>query len=218
MLMLTRPDFDFGGRSMSRVTVIPETPYGPLLPEHVELLTQSAITPDVAKARGYRSVTTRAELERLGFTPVQRRTPGLLVPIWNVEGKIATYQLRPDIPRIRDGKPVKYETRAGSRMAIDVPPGARPWLGNPSRPLFITEGVRKADAAVSKGLCCVALLGVWNWRGRNKFGGKTALPDWESIALNEREIFIAFDSDVMVKPEVHAALVRLKAFLESRGA
>jgi hypothetical protein len=45
-----------------------------------------------------------------------------------------------------------------------------------------------------------------------------ALPDWESIALNNREVFIVFDSDVMQKRAVHAALARLKAFLESRGA
>src|SRR5207253_2846962 len=33
-----------------------------------------------------------------------------------------------------------------------------------------------------------------------------------------REVVIGFDSDVMVKPQVHAALVRLAAFLKSRGA
>jgi hypothetical protein len=102
-------------------------------------------------------------------------------------------------------------------MVLDVPPLARKWLGDPKKPLFITEGARKADAAVSKGMCCIALLGVWNWRGRNEFGGKTALADWDSIALNKRDVYIVFDSDVMVKPGVYAALVRLKAFLESRN-
>jgi putative DNA primase/helicase len=60
------------------------------------------------------------------------------------------------------------------------------------------------------------LLGVWNWRGTNEHGGKVALPDWESIALNDRVVYIAFDSDVMTKPPVAQALERLKAFLESR--
>ena len=46
---------------------------------------------------------------------------------------------------------------AGPGGKLDVPPGALPLLGDPSRPLIITEGVRKADAAVSAGLCCVAL-------------------------------------------------------------
>ena len=78
-------------------------------------------------------------------------------------------------------------------------------------------GVKKGDALVSRGLCAVAVIGVWNWRGTNDKGGKTVLPDWEHIALNTRQIYIVFDSDVMLKPEVHAALVRLKAFLEARG-
>ena len=33
-----------------------------------------------------------------------------------------------------------------------------------------------------------------------------------------RTVNIVFDSDVMTKEKVHAALVRLKGFLESRGA
>ena len=197
---------------------VPETQYGPLLPQHLALLKASAISPRVAKARKYRSVTNQAELERLGFAPAQQLVPALLIPVWSVAGEIATHQIRPDSPRIREGKPVKYETPAGSRMLLDVPPMARQWLGDPKRPLFITEGARKADAAVSKDLCCIALLGVWAWRGRNPAGGKVALPDWESIALNKREVFIVFDSDVMQKRAVYAALARLKAFLESRGA
>src|SRR5262249_32648583 len=39
-----------------------------------------------------------------------------------------------------------------------------------------------------------------------------------SIALNGRQVFIVFDSDAMQKPEVHQALKRLNAFLESRQA
>src|SRR5215467_12780213 len=104
-----------------------------------------------------------------------------------------------------EAKTVKYETPSGARMVVDVPPSVRQWLGDPKRPLFITEGARKADAAVSQDLCCVALLGVWNWRGSNEHGGKVALPDWESVALNDREIYICFDSDVMTKPAVHQA-------------
>jgi Domain of unknown function (DUF3854) len=85
-------------------------------------------------------------------------------------------------------------------------------------PLFVTEGIKKGDALVSRGLCAVALLGVWNWRGTNAKGGKIALPEWEDIALNGRKVYIVFDSDVMTKPGVQKALSRLKAFLESRDA
>jgi putative DNA primase/helicase len=188
-----------------------------LAPQHAALLERSAITPEVVAARGYRTVTIATELRRLGFSGAQARVPALLVPVWTVHGEIGLYQNRPDSPRVRDGKPLKYETPCGARMVLDVPPAAHAALGNPKLPLFVTEGVRKADAAVSVGLCCVALLGVWNWRGSNAHGGKVALPDWESVALNGRAVYIVFDSDIAEKRAVRAALIRLKAFLESRG-
>ncbi len=197
--------------------------YGPeLLPPHADLLAASAIVPEVARARGYRSMpnTKKAkdELLRLGFARWQCRVPALLIPVHGVTGRVVTYQLRPDRPREKDGKKLKYETPAGARMVLDVPPAARAFLGDPGRPLLVTEGARKADAAVSREVCCVALLGVWNFRGTNEHGGKLALADWESVALNGRPVYIVFDSDVMQKSQVQEALVRLKRFLESRSA
>jgi hypothetical protein len=182
------------------------------------MLKHSAITPEVIERRDYRSITKKCDMQALGFRSNQIHGPSLVIPVYNVQGEIATYQLRPDQPRMRDGKPVKYETPTGSRMALDVNPLIRQHINNPQIPLFIAEGIKKADAAVSIGLCCLGLLGVWNWRGKNDHGGLTALSDWDSIALKGRKTFIVFDSDVMTKPEVHKALVRLKAFLESRGA
>ncbi len=179
---------------------------------------ESGINPEVVAARGYRTMTIKAELERLGFSRNQCNVPTLLIPIYGPAGDVRLYQTRPDTPRINKGKPVKYETPYGSTMALDVPPAARDKLGDPSTPLFITEGIKKGDALVTHNLCAVALVGVWSWRGKNQQGGKTALPEWESIALNSRRVYIVFDSDVMLKTGVHAALVRLKSFLGHRGA
>lgn len=196
----------------------PEVELGQVLnPDHRGmLLLESGISQDVVKARGYKSVETKANLRRLGFSDVQCNVPGLLVPIHSPSGGVSSYQFRANQPRIKDGKPIKYETPRGSRMVLDVHPFAREKLGDPSVPLFITEGVKKGDALISRGLCAVALLGVWNWRGTNEHGGKTVLPEWEHAALNGRQVFIVFDSDVMLKPPVHAALARLKAFLEAK--
>jgi hypothetical protein len=164
-------------------------------------------------------VETKADLERLGFGRAQRIVPTLLVPVYDETGTVALHQHRPDEPRRNgEGKPIKYETPAGARMVVDVPPRVRPQLGDPAVPLWITEGVRKADAAVSAGLACVALLGVWNWRGANTADGKTALAVWESVALKDRQVYVAFDSDVMLKDAVRKALVRLGALLTRRGA
>ena len=182
------------------------------------LLDESGIARDVAEARGYRTIEKKVELKTLGFAERQCNPPGLLIPIYSPTGEIVNYQFRPDQPRIgKDGKPVKYETPSGSRMVLDVHPFAREKLGNPSVPLFITEGLKKGDALVSRGLCAVTLLGVWYWRGTNEHGGKVALSEWDYVALNNgRRVYIVFDSDVMLKPGVHEALRRVKALLESR--
>lgn len=186
---------------------------------HRDMLIGSAIHTDVAAARGYRTITTKADLARLGFAGSQRMTPTLLVPLWDAHRQPSLYHHRPDSPRIgKTGKSVKYEFPAGARMIVDVHPFIRNEIRNPNIPLFITEGAKKADAAISAGLCCVGLIGVWNFRGTNEFEGKTALTCWESIALNGRDVYICYDSDVMLKRSVHDALSRLGGFLEHRGA
>jgi hypothetical protein len=183
------------------------------------LFEESSIGARVAVKRGYRTVTSKAELERLGFGRSQRNVPALLMPIYSPTGEIVLYQSRPNEPRIgKRGKPIKYETPTGASMALDVHPFCRESLADPGAPLFVTEGIKKGDALVSRGLCALALIGVWNWRGTNEHGGKTALAEWESVALNGRKVYLVFDSDVMEKREVYAALSRLKAFLERRGA
>ncbi len=191
-----------------------------LLPQHAALLCASGIGEAVARERGYESVTRPVDLGRRGFKEAQKIVPALLLPVWGVGGAIVNYQSGPDQPRIGPkGKPIKYETPARSQMALDVPPRARRFIGDPTTPLHITEGIRKADAAVSHGIdCCLSLLGVYNWRGSNDDGGKVALPDWESVALNGRETYIVFDSDVMTNPRVYGALARFRGFLGHRGA
>jgi hypothetical protein len=187
-------------------------------PEHRRQLEESGIDEKVALERGYKSVTVKAELRGYGFSDAQCRVPALLVPIYGVGGEIVTYQARPNTPRVVNGKALKYETPKGSNLAIDVPRRVRDSLHDPNVPLWITEGSKKADSGASRDLCIVALLGVWGWRGRNAAGGLTALADWERIALKGRKVYLAFDSDVIEKKEVHGALMRLRAFLEQRGA
>jgi Protein of unknown function (DUF3631)/Domain of unknown function (DUF3854) len=190
-----------------------------ILPQHQALLAASAIDPDVARARGYVSVDTRKQLQRYakGFgskCPI----PGLLIPLRRADGSIWGYQYRPDAPRVMNGKPRKYETPYQQPGGIDIPVAINGKLADPSEPLFVTEGSRKADAAVSAGLCCVSLLGVWSWRGTNPVGGKVALPDWHDVALNGRRVILAFDSDVASKRAVAKALAELANYLTSKGA
>jgi hypothetical protein len=198
---------------------------------HLRMLREeSAIAEEVIQARGYRTVADGSELRALGFDLAQCR-PGLLLPLWTPDGQNPVCVLRPDAPRSFDEKEkprlpdgtypqrvLKYEYPKGEKMRLDCPPACRPQISDPAVPLWITEGQKKADALASHGFCALALLGVWNWRGRNDLGGLTALADWDSIALNGREVRIAFDSDVMTNPQIKLALRRLTAFLHNRGA
>ena len=189
-----------------------------LLPHHQALLDASAISKEVADARGYWSASKPAELNGR-FTGVQKRAPALVIPVFNTAGKEAFCQLRPDSPREKDGKPLKYETPAKARMVLDVPPSTLPHLGDPNVTLWRpTEGIRKADALASVGLRSIALLGVWNWRGKNEHGGLSALPDWHDVALNGRKVVLCFDSDAFQNPDVHHAVEELGRWLETRDA
>jgi hypothetical protein len=185
-----------------------------IFPPHAALLEASAISPEVARARGYVSVDTRTRLESAGFAKSQRTVPGLLIPLHGTDGTVRLHQYRPDNPRIgADGKPRKYETPFRATLCLDVPPGALAALTDPDVPLWATEGARKADAAVSAGLCCIALLGVDGWQSKG-----VALPDWKDVRLKDRQVLVCFDSDVMTKPSVAGALARFTAWLDYRGA
>ncbi len=148
---------------------------------HLAALRQgSGIADGVIDARGYRTVTTAAELAALGFSREQCRAPGLLLPLHTTDGGLGPYVYRPDSARVWEDKGrgrlpdgtyrqrlIKYELPKGAGVRVDCPPGCRPQLGDPRVPLWVTEGQKKADALASRGLCAIALLGVWDFKGRN---------------------------------------------------
>lgn len=190
-----------------------------LAQHHLELLMASAISSEVIAERGYFTATKRTQLADLGFPRAQQIVPALVIPIRDSLGEIVTYQIRADQPRIgENGRPVKYETPAKTPPALDVPAGAQDALGSIHAPLWITEGARKADAGVSAGLCCVSVPGVWSWVKRLNADARQVLPDLQRVKLDERKVVIGFDSDVMSKPQVHAALSALGEYLRSQGA
>lgn len=189
-----------------------------LHPNHAAKLAASAVLAAAQTARGYRSVTSKQELGRLGFAPAQRLTPALLIPLWDARGEAAGYLIRPDAPRVVNGSPLKYEMPKGARGVLDVAPLTRGLVSDPAVPLWVTEGPIKGDALASRGVPVVAVNGVWGWRGRNAQGGSSALADWESVPLKGRSVVIAFDSDVVEKPLVRQAAQRLSDFLSGRGA
>lgn len=187
-----------------------------LAPHHLESLRNGSGIPDaLIEARGYRTVTTKAELLKLGFGERQAQVPGLLIPLWWA-GQVVGHQFRPDEPRLDPkrpgtGKTIKYETPRGSGLILDCPPSMQEWVADIKTPLWITEGAKKADASAGQNLCCINLMGVWNWKSGS------ILPQWHDVPLKGRRVFIAYDSDMMSNPHVRHAAGELGRWLESRG-
>ncbi|NQW15961.1 MAG: DUF3854 domain-containing protein [Chloroflexi bacterium] len=185
--------------------------------QHLAHLSASGIANDVIAERGYFSVDSREDLKRFGFSR-QDIESGLVIRGHKINGDTFNV-LRPDSPPLgHNGKPQKYLMTSGHKMALDVHPRVRSVLDDPSIPLVITEGQKKADAALSIGLMTICLHGVYGWRGTNSKGGKTVLADFEEIAFNGRRIYLAFDSDFRTNESVLKALKRFGAFMEGRGA
>src|SRR5215217_5482497 len=174
-----------------------QTPDYRLSSEHSSmLLVESGISPEVVRERGYKTARRRSQLRRL-FPEWQRRAPSLFILVYSPDEVTESAQIRPVTPRKgKNGKVQKYENASGSQCILDVHPRNRDALADTARPLFVVEGVKKGDALTSRGEVAISIVGVWSWTR----GGKP-LPCWEHVALEGRVVYVAFDSDVLLKPE-----------------
>ncbi len=190
-----------------------------LLPHHEKLIADSAITDEVALARGYRSATTKAELGRLGFGPRSNYRPACSSPSGTSSARSPFTSSGRTSRGSRTQARSSTRRRGGAHLTLDVPPSVLPILANPGRPA--RHHRRDPESRLGRprvDLPCIDVLGVYGWRGRNDLGGLTALTDWEAVALNGRTIYLIFDSDVMVKRQVHDALRRFRQWLRAKKA
>ena len=75
-----------------------------LTQQHYEMLKASAISDEVIKERGYKTITNAKDLQSLGFSSSQERVPGLLLPLHSTDGQTPLYVYRPDSPRVIEDK------------------------------------------------------------------------------------------------------------------
>lgn len=189
---------------------------------HRTELAASVIPEAVALARGYRTLYgTEDDLRILKDARIPRWAwrddsafPGLWIPLHRVSGEEISSQFKPAVPQLRnptDRAPQKYASPVGA-LHLDVPPAVSEQVRDTARPLWITEGVKKADCLAGMGLAAVTLTGVFNWR--NKQG---TIGDWEDVPLRGRTVVVCFDSDAAVNRNVMMAMRRLGRWLESKG-
>jgi hypothetical protein len=193
-----------------------------LTAHHQRELAASAIDPAVMAERHYQSLERPTVsgnqnplplLKSWGFpswaTKENTNYPGLLIPVYRATGERISCQWKPrKPPRNRDGKEIKYVSPKGGASRLDVHPRNTSRIADPTVPLWITEGIKKADALTSAGCCVVALQGVFNWR--SIYG---TLGDWEDVPLRGREVVVCFDADAITNPNVARAMQRLGNWL-----
>ncbi len=174
----------------------------------------SAIRTEVINAREYFTLIDKRDLPRIMHRQANGKVPCLVVPLHSVDGKTITYQIRPhNTSSVIPVKVPKYLMPNGARLIVDCNPIALSSVLDKSTELWITEGAKKADSAISHGLACVSISGVDCWQQ-----GKVPLQDWYQIPLKDRKVILAFDSDSATNPHVYFALLRCSKFLQSRGA
>ncbi|MGP0129558.1 MAG: plasmid replication protein, CyRepA1 family [cyanobacterium endosymbiont of Rhopalodia musculus] len=98
-------------------------------------------------------------------------------------------------------------------------------INNPSIPLCITEGAKKAGALLTAGYPAIALPGINNGyrtprdKLGNRIGKSRLIPQLEKLAISGRKIYIAFDQDS--KPstikEVNSAIRKLGSLFTRAG-
>lgn len=193
-----------------------------LMPGHVRELEESCITDPVRDARRYETLygtdEDRARLRELRVPRWAWRDelafPALLLPMYRVTGEEIGVQFKPAVPQeAPGGKPQKYASQTGVPNRLDVPPAVADAVRDPSTPLWVTEGIKKADCLASHGKAVITLTGVFNWR--SKLG---TLGDWEDIPLQGRTVVVCFDSDTREKRTVMLAMQRFGRWLESKQA
>jgi hypothetical protein len=189
-----------------------------LLPQHADFLRKAGVTDAVQRARGYRSVTEPADLASFKFGTQQQRAPTLVIPVLNAKGAAVSHQIRPDRPRHVDDVPLEYEVPEKSHLSIDFPWATVAVIPDAAVPLYITNGIVAADVAVSQGLVCIALLGDWCWSRKDENKKRQPLPDWDSITLAGRRVFLLFDPAFVASVDVYRRLLGLADYLEAKGA
>ena len=130
-------------------------------------------------------------------------------------------QFKPQTPiqlSPEDEKPAKYLTRKRGYDAIALQhPDKDYWqrvIDDPSMPIALEEGTKKAGMLMTLDFVALALCGVW--MGLKK-GGKELVNNLALLVVQGRPITIVFDADLAVKSGVQQALKALATVLKKKG-
>ena len=195
---------------------------------HWEEFLSSAIKPSIIE-KNFRTIHDSREVDRVLNRNSKRKWKHSddLVPCWEVTGldplsweRIEDgVQVKPDNPPSgEDGKVQKYIGATGYDTAplfleTDDPEYWAKVLKDVAIPLFITEGAKKAAAALSILLACLSIPGVSTCRKLGRLHRHL-----EVFCKFGRTVYLCFDNDVMTKYQVQQALLKMSIDISNKGA
>jgi hypothetical protein len=191
---------------------------------YIELSIGSGLADDIILLAGFRTLDGTPEnrqfLYERGYRGEQLELlPLLYCPFFDTEG-VEFSQIKSDHPRLDEvGKPIKYETPCVGGYGVACCPNQLEMLLDPSVPIWITEGLKKAAALWQHGLCAIGLAGVWMHRiGEKTDPTRPLLPGLARLPFSGRRMIIAYDSDSLSKESVYLADLNIAAELSAVGA
>ena len=191
----------------------------PFLSEHRADLQKSGLSEATIAACGLHSVRP-ADLKACGIRGVVH---ALAFPYYSLNGTPSDFQRWKLFYGDEISDKPKYWQPKGSDP-LPYFPALCAWQGlasDPTKPLLITEGEKKALAACQIGLPCIGIAGVWNWRTKLDTGERLTLPGLDQFIWKGRTVELVPDSDAW-RPEKEEDILRgfyaLAMDLKDRGA
>jgi hypothetical protein len=186
--------------------------------DHLE---ESGLTTNDAKKLKYTDLTGGKVYDLVG-----QSAPGFMIPYFNAQGKVLkdVYRIRfyhpVNLNQFKRGRPKlrKYTQPANVRPHAYFPPliSWKSIVDDPSVPIFITEGEKKAAKACKEGYPTIGLGGVYNFMSKER--NMEFLPELDEIKWQGRKVVIVYDSDLATNKDVKQARRVLTSRFYARGA
>jgi hypothetical protein len=126
------------------------------------------------------------------------------------KGKLSSYCVYKTVPTLEDsnGKKLKYLIPKDKEAIPYILPEVWEVKDKVTKPLWITEGCKKALKLSQHSRFPISITGVWSF--------KTSV--WNEFKWKGRTVYLGFDSDYQTNPNVRMALYELAFKLYSKGA
>jgi hypothetical protein len=159
-------------------------------PDHLTDLRRSGLSDETIQTAGINTIPPKDISKRLGYNPQG------LTSMYEIPYGEGFFRYRCFYEEGKTGP--KYLQKKDSGNRLYIPPFAASILADTTKPIYFTEGEKKALKACQEGLACIGLSGLWNWKDK----GKGLISDFDKIAMEDRTVYLIPDNDYK-KPNKH---------------